>query len=809
MRPAGVSSTDDEHRAALARAQEIKHFLAGEGWPDPIEGDSSNGAHLLYHIDLANDSAAHALVTGCLEALDLHFSDTAVKIDTSVGNAARIWKLYGTLAAKGSSTPERPHRLARILAAPATFAPVTEDLLGALAATRPLGQQVHGTAPSGRGSITLDLARWIDEHRVPVVSAGPWRDGRKWILNPCPFNPEHANRSAYIVQFGNGAIAAGCHHDGCRGNGWRELRAMLDPEGEQIRGRGPRGAHHLEDGEVPTSSKQNKPNDVEVLVQLAEDAELFHTPDGEAFASFEEGGHRETWPLRSRGFRLWLATRFFDETSLRSGPESERETGRAPSSDALNAALLALEGRALFQGTTRPVFLRVGEQDGVIYLDLCNSHWEAVAITPDGWQVVQDPPVRFRRSRGMLALSLPVRGGTIAQLRPFVNVAGDEDFILLISWLLAAFRPRGPYPVLVLSGEQGSSKSTTARVLRRLIDTNKAPLRSEPRDGRDLMISAVNSWCIGFDNLSHVPPWLSDALCRLATGGGFGTRELYSDSDEVILDAIRPTILTGIEDFVTRPDLIDRSVFVTLPALPDEARRPEEEFWADFEGLAPLLLGALLDAVVTALARLPSLRLERSPRMADFARWAAAGASALGWTAEAFLNAYAANRRDANAVALEAAPLGVIVRAFVEHGGGWSGTATDLLKLLADRAPEDVRRQKGWPTGARTLANALRRLAPNLRHAGIDVTFDRANDRARSRIITLTRLGATASAASTASDGGSPAPLAVGQHRPHTVRASSETAVPGGLGADGADAAVPQPGNGGACDRDEVMEWTG
>jgi hypothetical protein len=161
-----------------------------------------------------------------------------------------------------------------------------------------------------------------------------------------------------------------------------------------------------------------------------------------------------------------------------------------------------------------------------------------VKITPRVWQVLDESPVRFRRSRGVLPLPVLEPGGSVDQLRGFLNVS-DDTWRLVVARLVAALRPRGPYPVLALFAEQGSGKSTTGRLLRELVDPNAAPLRAEPHDGRDLMIAANNSWCLAYDNLSHVPPWLSDALCRLSTGGGFATRELYADQDEIIFDSQR------------------------------------------------------------------------------------------------------------------------------------------------------------------------------------------------------------------------------------------------------------------------------
>ena len=192
----------------------------------------------------------------------------------------------------------------------------------------------------------------------------------------------------------------------------------------------------------------------------------------------------------------------------------------------------------------------------------------------------------------MLPLPGPGSGGSIETLRDFLNVSSDDDFVLVVAWLLAALRNRGPYPVLILSGEQGSAKSTFSAVLRALIDPNTAPLRALSREDRDLFIAANNGHVLTFDNVSGLPTWISDTLCRLATGGGFAVRQLYSDQDEVLFDATRPVILNGIEDIVARPDLADRGLFLTLEPIPEDQRQPEGELWAAFEQARPFILGA-------------------------------------------------------------------------------------------------------------------------------------------------------------------------------------------------------------------------
>ncbi len=271
--------------------------------------------------------------------------------------------------------------------------------------------------------------------------------------------------------------------------------------------------------------------------------------------------------------------------------------------------------------------------------------------------MIDKPPVRFRRSAGMQPLPMPERGGSIDALRAFLNVKSDEDFVLVVAWMLAVLRDRGPYPLLVLSGEQGSAKSTFSAILRALLDPNTAPLRALPREDRDLFIAANNGACPRPSTMSRAfRIGLSDTLCRLATGGGFAVRQLYTDHDEVLFDAARPVILNGIEDLVSRPDLADRAVFLTLEPIPEDRRRPEAELRAAFEAERSRLLGVLLDALVEGLKRLPETELPVLPRMADFALWATACETAL-WPTGTFWSAYVGNRDAAVEDVIEADPV--------------------------------------------------------------------------------------------------------------------------------------------------------
>jgi hypothetical protein len=457
--------------------------------------------------------------------------------------------------------------------------------------------------------------------------------------------------------------------------------------------------------------RPRRPSVASELIALATTVGLFFkAPDDTAYADVPVGDHVETWPVRSGGFRKWLRARYF------------HRTGGAPNAEAFGEALNTIEAVASNGSETRPVAVRVGGDGDRVFLFLGDDDWNVAEIAPGGWRIIPyiECPVRFRRAPGMRSLPHPRRGGSVDLLRPFVNGERECDFTLFVAALIGALRERGPYPVLALHGEQGAAKTTTARVFRALVDPNVAPMRSLPKEERDLFIAATNAHVIAIDNVSSLPPWLSDAFCRLATGGGFATRTLYSDADETIFDATRPVVLTGIADFVTRGDLLDRSLIVRLGAIDDEDRRTEVDFWRDFNSVQPLILGALLDAVATALARLPTLRLPRVPRMADFAFWAVAAEPSLG-LAPGILASLDANRDAATDVALEADLVAAAVRALVAERRTWAGAAGDLLPVLAEYVPESTRRARGWPAAPNALAARLRRAAPALRRLGIEV----------------------------------------------------------------------------------------
>jgi hypothetical protein len=458
--------------------------------------------------------------------------------------------------------------------------------------------------------------------------------------------------------------------------------------------------------------KAREPKQATLVIQtIGALAELFHDPEQDAYATVTVAKRSTTMKLTGRAFRTWVAHTVHDAL------------GYSVGGAAIDEAITVLAGHAIHKGEERAVHVRVAEHDGSIYLDLGDESGEAVHVTSRGWEVLSLPPVRFLRSRAMRPLPRPVQAGSILELRPFVNVADDHAFVLLVAWLVAALRPGRPCPILALHGEQGTGKSTASRVARSLVDPSAAMVRSVPRGEDDLLVTARRSHVLAYDNLSGVQPWLSDALCRVVTGGGLSKRALYTDDDEVVIEAMRPVIINGIDDLANRADLAERCIVLALE--PITKRRDEGVFWSDFDRATPRILGALLDGVASALATQKSVQIDDLPRMADFARWATAAESGLGLERGDVMAAYRANMAKAVDVALEASPVACAVRELLarpEHAGHWEGTPKGLLDTLGRMVTEDVRRSRTWPRLPNILTGQLRRYATFLRRVEVSVT---------------------------------------------------------------------------------------
>ena len=392
--------------------------------------------------------------------------------------------------------------------------------------------------------------------------------------------------------------------------------------------------------------------------------------------------------------------------------------GRAPSSNALADAMAVLQGFASSEEPTE-LHIRYATVDSALWIDLGDITGRAIRVDTAGWTVVDEAPLTFRRSELTGAFIEPVTGGSLDELRDFLNV-DDAAWRLVAGWLVSAFFPGIPHPILILQGEQGTGKTAAGRILGSLVDPSPAPLRTAPRDVGEWITVADGAYLVAFDNLSGLSAWLSDALCRAVTGDGLARRKLYSDGDLVVSSFRRLLLMTGIDFGALNADLIDRALFVELERIAPEDRRLDSQITRDFASAYPRILGGLLDLVSATMRELPTATLDSYPRMADHALILAALDAA---TEDVHLACYEQAAGRAMAEAADGNAVAEAVLLFMTHRESWSGTASELMELITPRdAP------KRWPATAHHMSGQLKRLGPVLRARGVEVEHIRTHD---------------------------------------------------------------------------------
>lgn len=465
-------------------------------------------------------------------------------------------------------------------------------------------------------------------------------------------------------------------------------------------------------GDDSKQTDSSKPKQADLLYKLAMERAMFFTgrQDGQVYASVTVDDHRECYRMRTTDFNDWLAYAYYTQHGTTVSAQATEDCKK----------LLSFEAKR----TIDDVFVRVGHRNGRIYIDLGSAEHDAIEVDESGWRIIKAPPVHFRRANHALPLSLPIEHSDPLILCKYLNI-NEEDWPLLAGWLVAAIHPRGPYPILALLSRAGSGKSTTLRVLKRIIDPSSAELRAGLNDVRDLFIAASNSWLLAFDNVSHVSQEVSDALCIVSTGGNFTKRANYTDGDEHVINVQRPIAINGIGDVISRDDLMQRAIVIGTPKISEEQRRDENEFWQEFEQDRPLILGAILHVLSVGLANINNVTLEKKPRMADFAKLAVAAEGAYTDGKHGFMETYTSNRDEAAETILENSPLADVLRRLVLVSGELKLKPEELFKRLEVEAKDYEKSSRGWPTAPNKMKAIIERIEPALERVGVSAIYKR------------------------------------------------------------------------------------
>lgn len=498
-----------------------------------------------------------------------------------------------------------------------------------------------------------------------------------------------------------------------------------DAEAGEVQANDPHDPHAQDDHEGAPKKKRSIPEKIRDLVVHRAEALIW---DGDhAYAVITVDGHVRTLPVGSRAFRRWVTV-------------AGRDVGiQVPSHQAFKDAEGSLAGVAEEATGVQPTpSIRVAARrdSHTIYIDLGDDKWNCVKVTAEGWEVVPHPadgPYMYRPPR-MAALPVPKRGGTVDDLWQFISAISEDERLLLLANILASLWPRGPYPILVVYGVQGGTKTTTLEVIKSLTDPSRpspdkhalTSLRRPPRDPRDLVAAAKGARVVAYDNVSYLDEWLSDAICSLSTGADMGGRELFSDFDEAIVNAIRPVMINGIPEIVGKQDLTDRAI--KIEAHPPERRMAESEFWQSFEEQRPKIFGAVLDLLSATLASWPEARVpdDKDVRMADFARMGEAMQLARGGKPGEFTSIFHANRTNAAQEIADMDSVTAALRNMVNQRGEqrtgqgmvWVGTVGELL---GDLKEGELFTGRGWWSSPQALRAHLDRSIASLRAVGITI----------------------------------------------------------------------------------------
>lgn len=702
-RPANTSSTEEEFNAACDVAEQVKAFTDAQGWSEPVEACSGNGAHLLYPIDLPNDKASTELIKNVLKALHQKFSTEKADVDVTTYNASRISKVYGTMACKGENSKERPHSMAILSDFPTTLSPVPEEKLQKVSAMAKVEQSkssnfkkqstMHSTVKSEK---SFNVEAFMQRHELAVHHVKEEEDSKIYVLERCPWNEEHTDTAAFIQQFSNGAIAAGCHHASCEGNDWHSLREMLEPKS--------------------ASSDEKVEKAYEVLAEICLNLPLYTDELDEPYTIIQRKERTETVDVNSKDFKDYLTYCYFVETNKSVPRES------------LQRVVDTFKAKAKFEGVERHKYLRVAHVNKALYYNLANEKGEVVKVTRENISIAPTDEVFFRTTANEAKQVTPdLENGNIQKLFDHVRM-NEENKLLYVVNVCTAFIPTIAHAILVLQGEKGAAKSTTMTMTRQLIDPAKQPKLQLAKQESDFRTTLYANYVASYDNVRGFSKDKSDTFCMTSTGGAIPLRKLYTTNDEVLLDIRRVVMLNGINFSVTEPDLVDRSLIIQLERIPEEERRTEDEVNRLFEKDKPMILGGILKVLQKAMHIYPTVKLDKLPRLADFAKWGYAIAEAIEeGNGKKFLQAYERNRLVFNDEVIQTHPVSAVVTTFMHSKKEWHGSMASLLSQLDMTATNqriDVSDRR-YPKSASFLSRRLKEVQSNLKDIGI--TFEIRN----------------------------------------------------------------------------------
>lgn len=705
VRPSGVSSTDEELGKAEESAGKIVDFLYKEGFPEAVRAMSGNGHHILLPVDFPNEPAITQLIKNFLSVLDSMFSTEEVKVDVSTYNPARITKLYGTIACKGDSTKDRPHRESYIISVPDTMEPVRKDLLKKVISDYGVSEQkqekvLDKVKPSKnvkrRSEKVITVKEFCQKHGIEIDHEKNLDNGICYVLSICPWNPEHKDKSGYIIEFSNGKIVAGCHHDSCNEETWETLLAKYPDTTEY--------------SSVSKAEPDEKISRVEILLNDIQEAEhkLYHDSGENAYVSVpSENGSREYMKLRDRRYSQILRQLFFANYS------------KPLSRDNIQQTLDMLEASAIFNGEEIEPAIRCKFWEDKIFYHMADEGNTVLCIdTEEGINVLKESPIPFIKTQSMLSQVMPkdieVEEGEKKPsfqkiARKYWRFKTEDDLLLHNVVLLTRFISDIPAPIIYYIGDRGSAKTTSMRMDKLFVDPSAVDVKALPSSIMDTVTALSGEYMVGFDNIDgKISHELSDLLCVCCSTGYYSKRKLFSDNDSVDIKLNVRLNFSGITTITDRADFIDRCICLSSERIAPTERRTVEEILSEFKEDLPYLLHKGFHILAKAMEVHRTLELEELPRMADFATWGYAIAEVMEYGGERFLKAYQQNQRNLLEVMVEEDSLLTVLISLIEQRKNFVGSMTQLYaSLIKEAQVMEINTVNGWCRNLNSLSRKL------------------------------------------------------------------------------------------------------
>ncbi len=647
-------------------------------------------------------------------------STEQVKVDTTTYNAARITKLYGTVSCKGDSTEERPHRRSKILYAPKKRVPVAIELLQQIAAqcvekgnkkkTVNRNEKREPARSISGSKMEFDLRLWLESHEIPVAREKQVENGMCYVLESCPWNQEHSkDNGAYVIQFDDGGIAAGCHHDSCKEENWETLWRMLEGEKPMP------SVKKAKTENLPSAEKESP---VDVLLRLIEEQGHipFRSTEGEAFIQIPNKVSFVNYPLKSEYYQMWLRNLYYQTYN------------RGSRNDMIQAVMETLVAKAHCQGKEYPVYNRFAFHEGHLYYNLADRDSTVLCVDESGIKCCSEPPVRLITRKNIRPQPMPQKGKSFRKLmNKYYHFASMSDRILHNVILIVRLITGIEQPIVIYKGSKGSSKTTSMEMDKRCLDISSNNVTVMPKNEEDFLLLLESQDIVCLDNMDSITKSQANIFCQVVTGATAVKRKKYSDSELCEINIKSVVYMNGIHLLSDRSDFLDRCVFLNMKAISSEKRRSKKDVMEEFEADKPCILYRMFECLSRAMEIEPLIEVNIDDRLLDFLKWGCAVAEAMGYGQEKFLEAYQKNRTRLNEELLEEDEVAGAVMDYLEESGNFEGTMSELSAELFDMLYEKGMYASNKIKQANHLSRRLKELETGLHNVGICVEIGKNN----------------------------------------------------------------------------------